>query len=351
MLAVAPVPTLTRPATRPRSRWIASRASSSTLKARPACSRSTAPASVGEARRPRRFRSGTPTTRSRCRTWWLIAGWLRCRLSPAREKLPERAIAWSVLTCTGLRSIIVSRTLREPSISNRIDSYNSFYESKWRRHTLWHDRGDRPHRRAGRRRVDRRDLQPGHRGSPGDARDGDALGRGAQAVARRARRPPPGARGRGRRPRRGLGQPELVQPPPRLRPRRGLLGLRGPRLAGARRRPSAAGGLDRARARARLPQAGPGRLPLQRGRRRALSTARIRGRRRLSRAGPAGRQMGRRRRDGADPVTHPDRWAVWLNEEHADFLVRDRLEEPVGRRPIGIWSRRCAGRIGPRGCA
>ena len=26
-------------------------------------------------------------------------------------------------------------------------------------------------------------------------------------------------------------------------------------------------------------------------------------------------------------MTHPDRSAVWLNEEHADFLVRDRLEE------------------------
>jgi hypothetical protein len=26
-------------------------------------------------------------------------------------------------------------------------------------------------------------------------------------------------------------------------------------------------------------------------------------------------------------VIRPDRSAVWLNEEHADFLVRDRLEE------------------------
>ena len=26
-------------------------------------------------------------------------------------------------------------------------------------------------------------------------------------------------------------------------------------------------------------------------------------------------------------MTRPDRSAVWLNEHHADFLVRDRLEE------------------------
>jgi hypothetical protein len=36
-------------------------------------------------------------------------------------------------------------------------------------------------------------------------------------------------------------------------------------------------------------------------------------------------------------VIRPDRSAVWLNEEHADFLVRDRLGGPPG----GAW-RRCS---------
>src|SRR5439155_1507108 len=73
VLAVAPVPSRTRPATTPRSRWIAWRAASSSARARPACSSSSSPACVGNARRPARSSRRAPSASSRCRMWWLTA--------------------------------------------------------------------------------------------------------------------------------------------------------------------------------------------------------------------------------------------------------------------------------------
>src|SRR4029453_8233616 len=105
MLAVAPVPRRSRPATTPRSRRSASWAASSSAKARPACSSRSAPAGVVKARLPTRSSRAVPQRASSWRMWRLTAGGLKRRLSAARDKLPCRAISRKVRTWVGFRSI------------------------------------------------------------------------------------------------------------------------------------------------------------------------------------------------------------------------------------------------------
>ena len=51
------------------------------------------PTSLSSTRRPWRWKSSTPNARSRCRTCWVMVGWLRFRRSAARVKLPSMATA------------------------------------------------------------------------------------------------------------------------------------------------------------------------------------------------------------------------------------------------------------------
>src|SRR5438128_8174899 len=127
MLAVAPVPTRTRPATTPRSARTRAAAASRASRARPPCSRSTAPARVSAARLPMRSRRGSPRPSSSWRTWRLTAGWLRWRESAAREKLPRRAISCSVRRWAGLTAIAMS-------IYNDLYKNNLFYRWPSTRH-------------------------------------------------------------------------------------------------------------------------------------------------------------------------------------------------------------------------
>src|SRR5260370_1345874 len=68
MLAVAPVPTRTRPATTPRRAWMLAAAASEASRARPARSRRSAPARVVSARLPTRSRRGRAKASSSWRT-------------------------------------------------------------------------------------------------------------------------------------------------------------------------------------------------------------------------------------------------------------------------------------------
>ena len=106
MLNEALVPSRIRPATTPRSCCTTSTPVSSSRTARAAWPRSNSPARVGNARLPTRSRSGTPSSRSRCRTCMLTAGCVRCSSRAAREKEPWRATASRVWSCARLHRML-----------------------------------------------------------------------------------------------------------------------------------------------------------------------------------------------------------------------------------------------------
>ncbi|CAA9542920.1 MAG: Acetyltransferase, GNAT family, partial [uncultured Thermomicrobiales bacterium] len=158
---------------------------------------------------------------------------------------------------------------------------------------------DRPPGHVGRHPGGHPHLQRGHRRPPRHPGDGGADRGRADGLAGRAGTAPPGAGRRAGGDRRRLGVAQPVQPAPGLRPRRRPVGLRRAGGAGRRGGERAAGGARCRGAAAWLPQAGPGRLPEQRGGAAALPPVRLPRGGGLPGARPARWPVGGRRRDGA----------------------------------------------------
>ena len=312
MLAVAPVPRRSRPATTPRRWWSASWAGRARRRRGPACSSSTVPARVGKARLPTRSSRAVPQRASSWRMCRLTAGWLRCRLSAAREKLPWRAISRRVRTWAGLRSIgakvfliVCMRTIVFPY--RMAAGHTAGKEGT----TVMGDVSIRPATPDDAAAICTH-LQPGHRGPHRHARDRAAHPRGARGSGwPRAARAIPVVAAIDRRPGGRLGQPQRVQPAARLRQRGGPLGLRGARAARPRGRRRAAAAPARARAQRsattrwcwpRFPTTTPGIAPL---RAQGFGTGR-----RLPRAGPARRPLGGRADHGAAALHPSHGWTV-----------------------------------------